>query len=302
MSLRTMDRVWTHSRESGARLLLLLALADRADDDGFCWPGIDELARRARISRRQAQRVLVSLEESGEVYIVRGVGGRGHTPRYVVTVGLTVPEIAATLQRRFKMDEMAAVREAQSIVELREKGDILDRKGDTDDTLSPEKDDTDDTLSGSEKGDILDQKGDIAMSPEPSIEPPITTNRNHQPPPPPTPSTDPEPDAPAEPAEEEAVGGVLALLVDPEIGLSRNQARALLADHDEETLVRHAFAWLRDYRAGRVNGLGALLYRLRQGFAAPPLTADDRRSPLYRRHIQGRRSWIPPGYEEIINR
>ncbi|PZT70669.1 hypothetical protein DN402_31530 [Streptomyces sp. SW4] len=38
----------------------MLALADRADDNGFCWPSIDDLAERTKLSpapcRRPSQR------------------------------------------------------------------------------------------------------------------------------------------------------------------------------------------------------------------------------------------------------
>ena len=40
MSIRVMTQVWDTSEQKGSALLLLLALADHAADDGFCWPGI----------------------------------------------------------------------------------------------------------------------------------------------------------------------------------------------------------------------------------------------------------------------
>ena len=40
MSIKRMNAVWNLSKQSGSALLVLLALADRADDDGFCWPGL----------------------------------------------------------------------------------------------------------------------------------------------------------------------------------------------------------------------------------------------------------------------
>jgi hypothetical protein len=35
MSIRVMTKVWDHSTQKGSTLLLLLALADHAADDGF---------------------------------------------------------------------------------------------------------------------------------------------------------------------------------------------------------------------------------------------------------------------------
>ena len=44
---------------------LLLALADRADSDGVCWPSIAELAHRTSQSERNVKRVLALLKERG---------------------------------------------------------------------------------------------------------------------------------------------------------------------------------------------------------------------------------------------
>lgn len=47
--------------------LVLLVLADHADDQGFCFPGIATISRRASVSERTAMRVLARLEESGHI-------------------------------------------------------------------------------------------------------------------------------------------------------------------------------------------------------------------------------------------
>ena len=51
----------------------------------------------------------------------------------------------------------------------------------------------------------------------------------------------------------------------------------------DELIERHVFAWLQDVEAGRVDGLGALLHRLRAGWSVRPLTSANRQSELYRR-------------------
>jgi hypothetical protein len=86
MSVKVMGRVWEHSRQSGGALLILLALADFADDNGRSWPAVKTLAEKARMSERNARYVLRSLESSGEIATIVG-GGRGGTSGYVVTVG-----------------------------------------------------------------------------------------------------------------------------------------------------------------------------------------------------------------------
>jgi hypothetical protein len=45
--------------------LVLLALADRADDTGMCWPGVAWLAKRVAASERTVQRCLATLEREG---------------------------------------------------------------------------------------------------------------------------------------------------------------------------------------------------------------------------------------------
>jgi len=72
-----MSRVWEHSRHKGSELLLLLAIADFADDDGRAYPSIARLATKTRLSKRNVQLVLRRLEESGELAIEQGAGPNG---------------------------------------------------------------------------------------------------------------------------------------------------------------------------------------------------------------------------------
>lgn len=67
MSIHIMSDVWRNSPSSGGRLLVLLALADRANDEGICWPGVNELSNKARLGPRQVERVLKELERDGEI-------------------------------------------------------------------------------------------------------------------------------------------------------------------------------------------------------------------------------------------
>lgn len=81
MSVYVTRYVWEHSRVSGTKLLVLLALADFATDEGLAWPSIEALAQKARISVRNAQYILRELEEAGEIEITRNAG-RGKTNLY----------------------------------------------------------------------------------------------------------------------------------------------------------------------------------------------------------------------------
>lgn len=85
MSIRVMSLVWEHSKQQGSALLVLLAIADFADDDGYCYPSVERLAHKSRMSVRNVRYILRQLEESGELVIERG-GGRRRPNRYRVMV------------------------------------------------------------------------------------------------------------------------------------------------------------------------------------------------------------------------
>lgn len=69
MALFAFTEVWDHSRADGSKLLVLLALADQAHEDGFCWPSIETVGRRARLQKRQVLRVLDDLVALGELEV-----------------------------------------------------------------------------------------------------------------------------------------------------------------------------------------------------------------------------------------
>lgn len=125
MSIQVMSRVWDKSKASESSLLVLLALADRANEDGVAWPGLATVSQCARINERHTRRILRRLEETGEIYVASGAG-RTHTSMYLVCVGLSADEIAGILVRRFEMPVSEAVSTAQDIVE---KGGLQAQKG-----------------------------------------------------------------------------------------------------------------------------------------------------------------------------
>lgn len=77
MSVRKMAEVWEKSRHSGTSLLMLLAIADFADDDGRAYPAVTSLARKCRMKPRNAQTILASLRASGELVVRHGEGPKG---------------------------------------------------------------------------------------------------------------------------------------------------------------------------------------------------------------------------------
>ena len=101
------SRVWEKSNQRGSDLLLLLALGDRSDDDGICWPGIEELSFKTRVDLRQVKRMIKHVESMGELYVLRGIG-RGHWSRYFVTTGLAAIAIQTVLEKRLKVPPLMA--------------------------------------------------------------------------------------------------------------------------------------------------------------------------------------------------
>lgn len=74
MSIKYMTRVWQYSNQTGSALLLLLAIADNAGDNGWCFPGIEYLSEKTRLSTRQVIRLIQAIEKSGELTVMRGKG------------------------------------------------------------------------------------------------------------------------------------------------------------------------------------------------------------------------------------
>jgi hypothetical protein len=66
-----MTQTWKNSKQRGTALLLMLALADSANEEDFtCWPSIRTLANKIRMSDRSVQILLAQLVKAGEIAIV----------------------------------------------------------------------------------------------------------------------------------------------------------------------------------------------------------------------------------------
>lgn len=62
MSIDVMNAVWKSTLEGTCHRFVLLALADRADEDGYCWPGITNIMDKTDLSRSSVKRSLRHLE------------------------------------------------------------------------------------------------------------------------------------------------------------------------------------------------------------------------------------------------
>lgn len=64
MSIKAMNWAWEQNLPPGSKLILM-ALADNADDQGYCWPKIKTIAAKCCVSERTAQRLVKDLLDSG---------------------------------------------------------------------------------------------------------------------------------------------------------------------------------------------------------------------------------------------
>lgn len=67
MSLAATQRAWSTPGLTTAQLIVLLRLADRANDSGECWPSVRTLAADTRQSERTVRAALAELERMGHI-------------------------------------------------------------------------------------------------------------------------------------------------------------------------------------------------------------------------------------------
>lgn len=162
MSIKQTSKVWETSRHTGTTLLAMLALADHANDDGYCWPGMASIAHKVRVKERQCVNVIQTLEASGEVFIDRGVGRRG-TSKYLIVLGLEIAEIAARLITYFDCPKSKAIPTAQAIYEkVQAVAPLIERKEKVQSVTKK-------VQPLTNKGAMQCRKGAIAIAPEPSL-------------------------------------------------------------------------------------------------------------------------------------
>lgn len=91
-----LSRVWELSAHGGTELLMLLAIADFADDDGNAYPSVPTLAAKCRMKLRNANYILAALQASGELEVRKNEGPHG-TNRYRVVLSDPLQRIAPPL-------------------------------------------------------------------------------------------------------------------------------------------------------------------------------------------------------------
>ena len=89
-----MTWVWQASPYSGERLLLHLALADFANDEGICFPSHSTLARKARCSTSWTSQTMRQMVRDNLIEVVEPAGaGRGKVGRYCLRKGSTESDL-----------------------------------------------------------------------------------------------------------------------------------------------------------------------------------------------------------------
>ena len=73
MSIEYLNSAFTISL-TGVKKSVLIALADRANHSGYCYPSLDDIAFRSGCSKRSAIRAVSELEILGFLAVVRGQG------------------------------------------------------------------------------------------------------------------------------------------------------------------------------------------------------------------------------------
>ena len=84
MSIRIMAAVFESKTLGPTERLVMLALADHADDDGKCYPSVLRLCERTGLSERAVQTNVKKLIEAGYLSVHFG-GGKGHANLYFIS-------------------------------------------------------------------------------------------------------------------------------------------------------------------------------------------------------------------------
>lgn len=77
MSVRASNAVWQHTEAAHSALVVMLAIADNADDHGIAWPSVKTIARKGRLTERAIQLAIRSLVAAGELLVYEGQGDYG---------------------------------------------------------------------------------------------------------------------------------------------------------------------------------------------------------------------------------
>lgn len=89
MSVSAMKWAFDQKGVTSTEKLVLLALADHADDAGRCWPSVARMEEMTALSERSIRKAIQTLEEKGALSTDRGVG-RGNSSKYILKLDSSV--------------------------------------------------------------------------------------------------------------------------------------------------------------------------------------------------------------------
>lgn len=69
MSVKASNYVWEHSEMTGPRRLIMLKIADSANEDGWCWLGVGKIADRCKQDAAHTRRYISQIEQAGELIV-----------------------------------------------------------------------------------------------------------------------------------------------------------------------------------------------------------------------------------------
>lgn len=124
MSIKETSRVWEHSKQESTALLVILAIADCANDWGHAWPGQEHIAKYARAERETVTRLIGKMETDGELYVARR---KGRVTHYVILVGLSDEE---QTERKKRLDAVAQSSDQKSLPHKASSDRQITRSGD----------------------------------------------------------------------------------------------------------------------------------------------------------------------------
>jgi len=97
VSIKLMSRVWTSAPYDGKELLVLLAVADWATDEGVFFASKAALAAKARCSVEYARLTLLKFIEDGVIEVTKQGWGRGKATEFRFLKAVDNPEIKPQL-------------------------------------------------------------------------------------------------------------------------------------------------------------------------------------------------------------
>lgn len=91
MSVTAMAWAWKRPGLTSTEVLVLLALADHADDEGLCWPGQRGVAEKARMARPTVNVIIRRLQDKGALTVIQRTDrdGRKLANRYRLAIAET---------------------------------------------------------------------------------------------------------------------------------------------------------------------------------------------------------------------